>query len=302
MTGVLSGTLAGHGEQLWTDRFFWSRDGVRLHVRDYASPDPAAAERPIVLCIPGLTRNARDFELLAPRLAARFTVWCIDLRGRGDSGWAKDPMTYVPLTYLQDLEQMVEQLKPQRLAVVGTSLGGILAMLMAGPLGSVVAGAVLNDVGPTLDPAGLARLRGYVGRIGRYPTWMHAARAVAEINGAVFPHFGLADWLTMAKRVCRLEPNGAIVFDYDPRLAEPFKLPGPVAGVDLWPAFDLLATRPVLAIRGATSDILGAATLAQMAARAPTVSTLELPGIGHAPTLDEPEAVSAITAYLDRLG
>jgi pimeloyl-ACP methyl ester carboxylesterase len=284
--------------QAWTDRFFWSRDGVRLHVREYGTGQPG---RPTVLCIPGLTRNARDFEALAPHLAQSFRVWALNLRGRGDSGWAKDPMSYVPLTYLQDLEQLVEQLKPDQLVIIGTSLGGILAMLAGGPLGQHLSGAVLNDVGPEIDPAGLLRIRGYVGRTGRYPTWMHAARAVAEVNQVAFPDYDLTDWLRFAKRTCRLEASGRIVFDYDPKLAEPFKLPGNEAGVDLWPAFDALATgRPVLVVRGATSDILAAATLERMAARAPTVETLSVPGIGHAPTLDEPAVVAAIEGFLGR--
>jgi pimeloyl-ACP methyl ester carboxylesterase len=281
-----------------TERFYWSRDGVRLHVREYAGPQTGV---PTLLCVPGLTRNGRDFAHVAERLAGRYRVWCLDLRGRGESGWAKDPLTYVPLTYLQDIERLVDEFKPERLAVIGTSLGGILAMLMAGPLAQVMAGAVLNDVGPSLEVEGLARIRSYVGKIGRYPTWMHAARAVADLNRSAFPAYTLEDWLRMAKRVCRLEAGGTISFDYDPKIAEPFRLPGGEAGVDLWPAFDVLAKLPTLVIRGGLSDIFSAATLARMGEGRPQVQLCTVPGVGHAPSLEEPEAMAAIDAWLERL-
>ena len=160
----------------WQDIFWWSRDGLRLHARDYPG-DGAALP---VLCLPGLTRNARDFDVLAPRLAGKRRVLAVDLRGRGESAYAKDPMSYVPLTYAQDIAALLAEQKIDRFVAIGTALGGIVAMLLAGLVPGRIAGVLLNDVGPDIEPTGLARIRGYVGRSSTWPTWMHAARATQE--------------------------------------------------------------------------------------------------------------------------
>lgn len=280
------------------DRYYWSHDGLRLHYRAYPGPD----DRPIVLCIPGLTRNARDYEGVAERLAGQWQVWCLDLRGRGDSAYAKDPLSYVPLVYLRDMEALIEQAKPShKLAVVGTSLGGLIAMLMAGTRKQHLAGVLLNDIGPEIEERGLERIRAYVGKLGPWPTWMHAAWAIRDLNIDVFPHYSMTDWLRMAKRTCYLHPNGRIVADYDPNLAVPFKLPNGSAGMDLWPAFEALCGLPLTTLRGQTSDILSAATLARMEQRCPGMAAVTVPGVGHAPSLEEPESIAAIDAFLGRV-
>jgi pimeloyl-ACP methyl ester carboxylesterase len=281
----------------YTDGYWWSKDGLRLHYRDYAGP----AHRPPVVCLPGLTRNARDYEALAGRLAGQWRVLCPDFRGRGESAYAKDPMSYVPLTYLQDVEALIEELGIASFVAVGTSLGGIVTMLLAATDRERLAGAVLNDVGPELNPAGLARIRGYVGKAVWHPTWMHAARAVAEGNADVYPHFDIEDWLRMAKRLYRVNSSGRIVLDYDMKIAEPFKLAGPVAGMDMWTAWRALKDVPALVVRGETSDILSAATLSRMAADHPGLEAVTIPGIGHAPTLDEPEVQEATARLLARV-
>lgn len=281
----------------YSDGYWWSPDGLRLHYRDY----PGREDRPPLLCIPGLTRNARDYERLAERLAGEWRVIAVDLRGRGESAYAKDPMTYVPLAYLQDLEALVGELKLTRFVAVGTSLGGILTMLMASTHPERVAGAVLNDVGPEIDPAGLTRIRGYVGKSNWHPTWMHAARAVAESNADVFPTYGVADWLDMAKRLYRLTSAGRIVLDYDMKIAEPFRLPGNEAGPDMWRAFDALKDKPLLMVRGETSDILSADVAAKMRDRVRSAECVTIPDTGHAPTLNEPEAAEAIDRLLARV-
>jgi pimeloyl-ACP methyl ester carboxylesterase len=277
--------------------YWWSQDGLRLHALRYAGP-AAAAARPTILALPGLTRNARDFAGVAAHLADRFNIIAVDFRGRGDSAWAKDPLTYVPLTYVRDIEQLILDQKLERMIFIGTSLGGIVTMLMAGLLGDTVCGAVLNDIGPDLDPVGVQRIRGYVGKVGSFASWMHCAHGVQAANKHVYPHYDMEDWLLMAKSVACLEPSGRIVFDYDPKIAEPFKLPGGEAGVNLWPLFDMLAQRPVLSVRGATSDILSAATLADMHTRG--AATVTVPGIGHAPTLTEPDARTVLDAFLQQ--
>ena len=160
----------------WSDQYWWSHDGVRLHARVYAGPEGSEGAPP-VLCMPGLARNARDFEALAPHVAQYRKAIVIEFRGRGESAYAKDPMTYVPLTYVQDVVAMLDELAIDRFAAIGTSLGGLVAMLMAATLPGRLVGAVLNDVGPELQAAGLERIRDYIGAGGSQPTWMHAARA-----------------------------------------------------------------------------------------------------------------------------
>lgn len=283
---------------LYTDRQWHSRDGLALHYRDY----PGSAERVPVLCLPGLTRNARDFEDLAAHLCgAGWRVLCPDLRGRGDSDYAKDSATYNPLQYAEDIGELLAQAGIGRFVSIGTSLGGLVTMILAMQDGGRIAGAVLNDVGPEVDPAGIERIRGYVGKGGSFPTWMHAARALMESGQATYPDFDITRWLTIAKRCMTLGGNGRVVFDYDMKIAEPFATPDGPVGADLWPALDALAGRPVLLLRGGTSDILSAATLEKMARRLPDAATLTLPGIGHAPTLDEPAAVAAIDALLAKV-
>ncbi len=294
--------MAGHENQFWENRYWWSRDGVRLHARDYAPRDAAkAAGRPPILCLPGLTRNARDYDSVATRLSAEWRVIAVNLRGRGESGYAKDPMSYVPLTYVQDVEALLTEIGADRYIAFGTSLGGIVTMLLAGAAHEQLVGALLNDVGPDIDPAGLARIRGYVGRSHTWPTWMHAARAVAEANGDTYPDYAIGDWLAMAKRLYRVNAAGRIVLDYDMKIAEPFRVPGNEAGPDMWRALDRLKGLPVAVVRGGTSDILPESTAARMLAELPGATLTTVPRTGHAPTLAEPEAAAAIDALLARI-
>lgn len=280
----------------WSDGYWWSNDGLRLHYRDYTG----RGDRPPILCIPGLTRNARDFEGVADRLAGEWRLLCVELRGRGESAYAKDPMTYVPLTYLQDMEALIRELDLKRFILFGTSLGGLITMLLANAGADRIAAALINDIGPVLEPRGLERIRGYVGRSQGWPTWMHAARHFAETQREVFPKWKLEQWLVFAKRLCRLGPNGRITFDYDMRIAEPFKLPGGATGFDLQRAFAGLKGVPSLVVRGERSDLLTAETVAAMLAENPAMTSVTVPDVGHAPTLEEPEAVAATDALLAR--
>ncbi len=276
-------------------RSWSSRDGLRLHFRDY----PGDASRPPVLCMPGLTRNARDFEALAGRLsAAGWRVLCVDLRGRGDSDYAKDPMTYQPGQYLDDIEALLEAEGITRFVAIGTSLGGLLTMMLAATGRDRIAGAVLNDIGPAVESEGLERIRDYVGQGRSFETWMHAARGLQESQGDIYPDFTITDWLRMAKRTMALGSGGRIAFDYDMKIAEPLDAVPDGPAPDLWPAYDALAGRPLLLLRGAHSDILAARTAAMMAVRNPRAELVTVPRVGHAPTLDEPEAVAAIERLL----
>lgn len=282
----------------WVDGYWWSNDGLRLHYREHGGPEGG---RPPILCIPGLTRNARDFEAVAARLAGAWRLICVELRGRGESGYARDPMTYVPPTYLQDLEALIRELKLDRFVLFGTSLGGLLAMLLGASGSERIAGFLLNDVGPEIEESGLDRIRSYVGRSQSWPTWLHAARHFAETQREIYPDWRLDDWLGFAKRLCKLNQNGRIVFDYDMRIAEPMKVPGGATGFDPWSAFRSLKDAPGLVVRGERSDILSAATVERMRAEVPQLESVTVPNVGHAPTLDEPEARAAIDRLLARI-
>lgn len=285
------------GKRDYGDGFWHSADGLRLHYRDY----PGEASHPALLCVPGLTRNARDFAALAEREAGRRRVIAVDLRGRGESGYAKDPLSYTPLVYLQDLRALIGQLGLTRFIMVGTSLGGLLAMMLAASARSLLAGVVLNDIGPVIEAEGLARIRSYVGRGTSWPSWLHAAQAIRETHVAAFPDYALTDWLAMAHRTCLPTAEGRIVADYDMRIAEAFGLPPTGPPPDMWPMLNALADMPSLLIRGALSDVLAEQTAGEMVRRLPEMMLVTLPRIGHAPTLDEPEARTALAALLARI-
>lgn len=284
------------------DRFWSSRDGLKLHFRDYPGPQQAEGlPRPPILCLHGLTRNARDFDVLAPRLSRQWRVICPDMRGRGDSEYARDSASYMPQQYCEDVLALLEQEGIDRFVAIGTSLGGLMTMGLATVIPDRIAAAVINDVGPVLEPAGLARIKSYVGQGRSYPTWIHAARGIEATHGAAYPARPLEFWIGLAKRLMALSSNGRIVFDYDMKIAEPFLEFDPAAQPDLWPAWEALAGRPLLVLRGAMSDLLAADTLAEMQRRLPAMQSVTLPGIGHAPTLDEPDAVAAIERLLARI-
>ena len=281
----------------YENRYWESDDEVRLHYRDY----PGRGDRPPILCLAGLTRNARDFEDVAERLAGEWRVIAVNFRGRGGSAAAKDPMSYVPRTYVKDVESLLSELAIDRYVAFGTSLGGIVTMLLAASAPDKLAGVLLNDVGPEIEAAGLGRIRSYVGKSNVWPTWMHAARAVQDGNGDVYPNYDVEDWLAMAKRLYRLNSAGRIVLDYDMKIAEPFRVPGNESAPDMWAVFDALKTVPTLIVRGGRSDVLGEATAKKMAARIDDAELVTVPDVGHTPMLTEPEAVAAIDRLLARI-
>ena len=279
------------------DCYWSSRDGLKLHYRDY----PGREDRPPVLCLPGLTRNARDFGELAEHLCGEWRVLCPDMRGRGDSAYAKDSARYNPMQYVDDVALMLEAAGIDRVVIIGTSQGGLMTMAMAMTMPQLIVAAALNDIGPKIELEGLERIRDYVGQGRSFPTWMHAARAMQEAHGQVFPDYQITDWLAAAKRTMTLGGNGRIVFDYDMKIAEPLGKMDPDSQVDLWPGLDALAGKPLLLIRGALSDLLSESTLEQMRQRLPGAETVTIANVGHAPSLNEPEAVAAIDRLLARV-
>ena len=274
--------------------WFETQDGLRLFSRVYAGPNAAA---PVVLCLHGLMRNSRDFEDLAAHLAARYRVIVPDVRGRGMS--ARDPNfnNYQIPTYLGDLMPLFTGLGFQRVSIVGTSMGGLMAMVLAATQPRLVARIVLNDVGPELDPPGLERIRGYAGKSAPVGSWEEAVAQVRSIYGPVWP--GLSDerWQRIARLSYRENAQGVPEADADPLIAEPLRDPK-AAAPNLWPLWGVLVKVPILAIRGAHSDLLNAATLARMQREKPDLEVLEVANRGHPPLLDEPECLAAIDEFL----
>jgi pimeloyl-ACP methyl ester carboxylesterase len=252
------------------------------------------------LCLAGLTRNARDFADFAEIFSPRFRVITLDFRGRGESDFDPLPARYNPLTYAGDVLHLLEDLALDQAIFVGTSLGGLVTMVLASMAPHRIAAAILNDVGPELDQAGLDRIRKYVGKDLRFKSWKEAGAAIAANNGYVPAHYSSDDWAKAARRACR-EENGEIRYDYDMAIANAFSAVRATPKVDLWPMFRALAQKPLLLVRGEKSDLLSADALDRMRQAAPGAQSVVVPGAGHAPTLVEPEAVTAIRSFLSEV-
>jgi pimeloyl-ACP methyl ester carboxylesterase len=283
----------------WVERRWTSHDGLSLFARDY--PPAAGPARLPVIAIHGLTRNSADFDAVAPLLAgAGRRVLAVDVRGRGRSDRAPDPMTYQPPTYVQDVVALLKATGIERAVFLGTSMGGLITMGLAAVKPKAIAAAIINDVGPEVAKEGLARIAAYSGKPVDTPTWAAAAEYARTINAVAFPNYGDADWDAFARRIFREGPDGAPMLDYDPDIAVPIRAAGQKALVpNLWPFFTRLARgRPTLVIRGGTSDLLSEEIAGKMKKRAPKMQYAEVPGVGHAPMLDEAEARAAIFEFL----
>ena len=281
------------------DVFYQSDDGVRLYARDYPGP---ARDAPVVLCLAGLTRNSKDFAPLAEALHKSYRVICPDQRGRGRSARDADPAHYRPDRYVQDMLTLLAVLGVTQVTVIGTSLGGLMAMVLVALAPGRIRAVVLNDVGPEVDPKGLARIAGYVGKTAPVLDWDAAAEQTAATNGVAFPDYGAKNWQAMARDIY-VQEGAAPVLDYDPAIAQ--GIAAGTAAVNLWPLFEAMKAKPLLVIRGETSDILSVATVDEMVRRVNAGAAVTVPGRGHAPTLGEPAARAAIEEFLlglDRQG
>jgi pimeloyl-ACP methyl ester carboxylesterase len=274
---------------------FLSQDGRSLYYRDYG--DPLATAAP-VLCLPGLTRNSRDFHALATRLAASRRVVCPDYRGRGRSDYDRDPRNYHPAVHVGDTRHLMIATGLHDVVVIGTSFGGILTMGLAMLAPSSLRAVVLNDVGPTVSDTGLRRIMDYIGKDNPQPDW---DAAVAELKRMFPAHAGQAHAVLLeeARATWREGDDGMLHFDWDTRLAT-------VMGStrdekDLWELFRVLYGLPVLALRGELSDVLSAETLERMAQAHPALTALTIPKRGHPLTLDEPDVTEALDAFLARV-
>lgn len=280
-----------------------SRDGLTLFARDYR-PDAdstAGPPRAPVVCIPGLTRNSLDFVELGQWIAGSGRrVLAVDLRGRGESDRDPDPRHYQPPIYADDIAALLAAQSITRAIFIGTSLGGIVTMALALRHPQCIAGAVLNDIGPEIDPSGAARIRGYVGKAPPIPDWEAAIAYVKQTNGAALPGQTEAEWEAMARRAFRAGADGKLELRYDPQVLQPTSWLAERVGTWLaWRAFRKLARRgPLLVLRGAHSDILSPASVTRMRRAAPAMTCAEVPSVGHAPMLSEPAARAALQTYL----
>lgn len=288
----------------WIDREIRTADGLRLHVAEY--PALGAERGPPILCLHGLTRNSKDFGPVAEAIAGSgFRTLAMDVRGRGRSERAKDPQSYQPAVYAGDVVTALDQLGIAKVAILGTSMGGLIAMALAGMARARLAGVALNDIGPELAPAGLARIKEDVARAiawGRAIDLAEAADRARSINQSAFPNADLAFWVDFARRTFRQRDDGRWELDFDPAILQPIlaadaAIPTP----NLWGLFDAFAGLPLAAIRGSLSNLLTAQTLSAMRARRPDLIFAEVAEIGHAPLLTEPAAWVAIEQWLGRL-
>jgi pimeloyl-ACP methyl ester carboxylesterase len=279
----------------YKDIWYQSADGLKLYARDYPGPEDSTLLP--VLCMHGLTRNSADFAWIAAHLAKTRRVVSVDQRGRGLSAYDPTPANYTPVTYVGDMFTLLDQLEIPRVILIGTSLGGLMSMIMANMQPERFAAIVINDIGPELDPVGLDRIKRYVGKRREIRHWDDAVAQTREINGVAFPTYTDAQWLRFTQGLYR-EVDGVVQLAHDPAIAQPM-LDDESNAVppDLWPLYSAMADIPMLLIRGALSDLLALDCVAKMQDISPTLKVVNVPERGHAPMLDEPQAVAAIDAF-----
>jgi len=256
---------------------------------DAANPD-------VLVCVHGLARCARDFDNLARALCGRYRVVCPDVAGRGDSDWLADPMLYAIPQYVADMVTLIARLDVERVRWVGTSMGGLIGMALAAQKDSPVARLVLNDAGPVIAHAALVRIGEYLGTDPRFPSVAAAEQVVRAISAPFGPHSD-AEWRHLTEILLRKEADGRYRFHYDPRIAEPYRQEIPEGDIEAWPTWDAVRC-PTLVIRGAQSDLLSRETAQAMTQRGPKAKLVELPGIGHAPTLMHGDQIAIVREFL----
>jgi pimeloyl-ACP methyl ester carboxylesterase len=290
-----------------------ARDGVTLYCRHFGQSN----DEPAVLCLPGLTRNCRDFQSLAQRLSVRWQVLTPDLRGRGQSDWDPNPRRYVLPNYVADTWRVLDRLEVERVVIIGTSLGGLVGMAMAVSAPRRVVGLVLNDVGPEVPAAAGRRIAGYVGRNGPVTNWNEVSEVVRSQYAACYPGEDESFWMSFARLSWREDESGRPIPDIDPAVISSLKkrylrgrivqwlraclfLPGKAVPFDAWDAFER-CTVPILLIRGQISDVTPIELVQRMLRIKPGMKVVDVPERGHAPTLDEPRAVRALERFLGEL-
>ncbi|MEQ9226849.1 MAG: alpha/beta hydrolase [Parvibaculum sp.] len=277
--------------------FYTSQDGLRLFARDYG--ERASPATPII-CLPGLTRNSKDFELLAMHLSSHRRVICPDLRGRGRSGYCENWTDYTPVHEMMDTLDLMGATGIAQAIFIGTSRGGLIAMAMAAFRPNVIKAVVLNDIGPEVNMKGIERIAGYVGIMETPSTWDEAAVKLRLMNEREFPNLSSEDWRAFARRTFA-EENGAPKTDYDPKIGTAMRKGMEASKGEvptMWPQFKALAQVPVLVVRGENSDLLTADIVSRMASEHPALKSVVAKDRGHAPFLDEPEVLAALDDIL----
>lgn len=280
----------------YKDYWYHSRDGLRLYAREYGSH-----HHNCIICIPGLTRSSADFARLSSILAAQYRVLAVDLRGRGRSQYDPTPANYQPAVYADDILTLLDSQQLDQVQLIGTSLGGLTSLLLCASSPSRIRSAVINDIGPQLNPAGIARITAYVSAP-QIPAknWQEAVARTREIQQREYPLFNDQDWLDFTRNLYREDQLGRPVLNYDPNIAQPLQTAHPAAPSDLWSVFEAASTTPMLLLRGELSDLLSRDCVGKMQDRKPDLQVLEIADTGHAPLLTEPPAQAAIQAFLKR--
>jgi pimeloyl-ACP methyl ester carboxylesterase len=278
-------------------RYLTSDDGLRLHYLDY---DAHASDRAPVIFLTGLTRNARDYEDIAPRLAHNRRVICPDPRGRGLSDYDPNPVNYHPTTHVRDTLKLLDEAGIEKVICIGTSMGGIMSMMMAASTPERIAGIVLNDVGPDVNAEGVARIQSYVGLLEPCADWAAAVDQFKDFNKGEFANLSEEEWERFTRRLYREFEDGKIAFDYDPGIGQNLRQ-GTAVPPDLWPLYDAASQFPMMVLRGAITDILRIDTVETMKERNPDLTVITVPDRGHTPTMDEPIVVEALESFLAKV-
>lgn len=273
-------------------KYYTSHDRLRLHYRDYGRRCA-----PTIICLHGLNRNARDFDTLAPVLASDYRVLSVDFRGRGESDWDPHWRNYVPLTYMGDIHSLISTLDIDSVIIIGTSLGGLVAMLLAAAQPGLVQGVILNDIGPEIDPRGLARIAAYTGNLAPVVNWADALTQVQQVHGHGLDNLDAAGWQQQVQRTFRRDPAGLPQALADPAIGRALRETDMGLG-DPWELFAALVDIPTLTLRGEQSDILSPTTVARMRKLKADLVTCEVPDRGHVPLLDEDASLVSILNFL----
>jgi pimeloyl-ACP methyl ester carboxylesterase len=281
----------------YQDKYFRSRDGLKLYYRVYAGDERKVP----VLCLPGLTRTSRDFEALAQRIAPARSVITPDQRGRGCSQYDSNWLNYHPGTYVDDMWTLLTELRVPRAIVIGTSLGGVMAMLMAASRPQALAAVVLNDIGPQIDPVGERRIRGYVGRLPPVKTWNAAVDQLKANFGPAFPDYSEEQWLAFARTSFMEDEHGQPRIAADPKIGDAMRAVPAGVMPSFWLTYAALKDIPTLALRGELSDLLAVSTFERMQREKPDLQRVTVPQRGHPPQLDEPESLQAVLKFLDAI-
>lgn len=284
----------------YRDLFYTSQDGLRLFAKDFGE---RTSKQVPAICLPGLTRNSKDFEALASHLSATRRVLCPDLRGRGRSQYCESWSDYTPQNEMLDVLDLMGAAGIHQAAFIGTSRGGIVTMLLAAQRPNAVRGAVLNDIGPEVSIDGLKRIAGYAGAMEAPATWTEAAFKLRMMNERNFPTLTSNDWYEQARRTFA-EEGSVPKIDYDAKIGTALRKGLEAANgalPDMWPQFKALGHAPALVIRGENSDILSAETMQRMEKQHPKITGVTVKDRGHVPFLDEAEALTAIDTFFATL-